>query len=803
MSISFLFRGNIWDRRQRIPEEDTLELIRKISTAPCLSDTGELTEKREGIYQGSVMSLVLSNIYLAEFDWIMDNESDFYIRYSDDMIVFGKKRQKLEDLLAKATLLLRKLGLTLNQAKTGILSVGEGFEFLGYHFDRQGKAIPAKAEERLQKRLETMWLTERTGTLQEKLKKGAEILGGWEQYFREEREIASVYEFAAVAYMTWNKEMDCGKLEENRRVFHNMNREICTYLCRFWEQKGNRGMMLYEMEDYHEVAALDAGAETGGVYAEELLGLYGKLTEDENEETLVNIMQIYSDTGCFNKAMAFMEKISRLHGEQEKKSEPVRIRPVREEGGEEESEAVRLTESQLKKYVELFVGREDVYVVQNLDKYGKLCYEQKSEPLTEEVLKKHFAGKLTAGTYVQRGNSTARFMVIDVDVSKKVLLETGDAAEKFRLGMQKAANQVQKIQEELKKLGLYGWVEESGHRGYHIWILFTEWVSVRYLNLLQDIVENRMGETADGVTIEFFPNKGRLKNGKAGQAIKLPFGYHAKTGRQSCFLDEDFIPVQEPGKFIMDMGGYTGLALKKILNIASPAKSVAVKENKVDEDLGSFGYLPDNIAVILKRCNLMRYLCQKARSTGYLSHFERLSVLYVFGHAGEDGKAFVHKVMEFTLNYQYSVTEKFISKIPAKPISCLKLRDQYQKVTAEYGCNCNFNRMKNCYPSPVLHAIKAGEESGGEITVPTSRTLTKEKESQVFDELNINRRVQDITGRILEMKKQKRGIDKNIVRLEHELETIFDEAGIDCLEVEFGMLVRRMNERGYEWVVEI
>ena len=80
------------------------------------------------------------------------------------------------------------------------------------------------------------------------------------------------------------------------------------------------------------------------------------------------------------------------------------------------------------------------------------------------------------------------------------------------------------------------------------------------------------------------------------------------------------------------------------------------------------------------------------------------------GMRGRTERRLVHKVMEFTLNYQYSVTEKFISKIPAKPISCLKLRDQYQKVTAEYGCNCNFDRMKNCYPSPVLHAIKAGEE---------------------------------------------------------------------------------------------
>ena len=29
-----------------------------------------------------------------------------------------------------------------------------------------------------------------------------------------------------------------------------------------------------------------------------------------------------------------------------------------------------------------------------------------------------------------------------------------------------------------------------------------------------------------------------------------------------------------------------------------------------------------------------------------------------FAHLGEDGKNFVHTVMEFTLNYQYHVTEK-------------------------------------------------------------------------------------------------------------------------------------------------
>jgi hypothetical protein len=63
--------------------------------------------------------------------------------------------------------------------------------------------------------------------------------------------------------------------------------------------------------------------------------------------------------------------------------------------------------------------------------------------------------------------------------------------------------------------------------------------------------------------------------------------------------------------------------------------------------------------------------------------------------------------------------------------------------------------------------------------------------------------VYDITGKILEFKKQRRGIDKNIVKLEKELEKLFDDANIDCLEVEYGMLVRRKTATGYEWVVEI
>ena len=53
------------------------------------------------------------------------------------------------------------------------------------------------------------------------------------------------------------------------------------------------------------------------------------------------------------------------------------------------------------------------------------------------------------------------------------------------------------------------------------------------------------------------------------------------------------------------------------------------------------------------------------------------------------------------------------------------------------------------------------------------------------------------------MKKQKRGIDAAISKVEKELEKLYDNANIDCLEVEMGMLVRRKKEHGYEWLIEI
>jgi hypothetical protein len=60
-----------------------------------------------------------------------------------------------------------------------------------------------------------------------------------------------------------------------------------------------------------------------------------------------------------------------------------------------------------------------------------------------------------------------------------------------------------------------------------------------------------------------------------------------------------------------------------------------------------------------------------------------------------------------------------------------------------------------------------------------------------------------LASRILELKKQRRGIDSSVRKIEKELERLFDEEKIESLELEIGLLVRRKKEAGYEWLIEI
>lgn len=778
--------------RQTIGEDDVIELIRQNATTRILEDTGELVEPTVGIHQGSGVAPVLSNIYLMEFDRWLSSQDIFFIRYSDDMLILGEKKERLITLLIEIKQRLFAVGLKVNDDKTVCRDLEEGVAFLGHSFSEEGKSIPQKAKDNLQERLEIMWLTSEV-TFEEKIKKACQIVGGWEQYFREDREIGSILEFVAVMHMAQGKDDAVPKLAVKRRQLENIYKDIAIHLGRIWK---DQGILEMELLEYEQIYGLPIGISSQGIseyQLEELLGYYRKYLILESEETATEIMQLYTDFREYEKASIWMDKIKSLDEREKQRSEPVLFT-------EEQKTNLVMNQGTASRIMKLFAGREDIYSLETLGVGEKRKVEMQLLPLNEQMVLSHLHGKCTLGTYLLRPNNTVKTIVIDVDVSKRILLQYNRSTSEFGEYLKKAQRKAEEILHIYSQWGIKGYIEYSGCRGYHVWLIFTEWIPVRYANMFCDLLDRKV-EKDDDITLEYFPNKTKVRPGKYGQCIKLPYGCHIRTSEMSCFIKEDGNPYEDVNSFLDGIARFQLNAIKKIL--AANTEFSDITPHKLELDEACFSNLPASINAVLEHCNLMKYLCYKANKTGYLSHFERLSVMYVFGHLGDEGKEFIHTLMGMTLNYQFQTTDKFISKIPDKPISCVKLREQYKSITAEYGCSCSFKRSKNCYPSPVLHAIALSPDIAENITVPVSRTLTKENEQKVIDELNIHKKAEELAVKILEMKKQKRKLDSSITKVENELSKIFDNQKIDCLEIEMGLLVRRKIEERYEWVIEL
>lgn len=807
----------------QIREQDVLELVRAVLSTKVLDgQTGELHENTTGVYQGSSCAPLLSNIYLMDYDREMEKKSGFYIRYSDDILILEQQEEKAKELYEYTRLYMEQRGLKLKESKTRLHRFGEkeGFVYLGYQFTVKGRSVPGKAVASLTARLETMWLTSGLEP-EEKLKKGQEILGGWEQYYRGRRKPGSIIEYVILLSMVRNKAPEIREeIEAQRFELVNYYRDIAKYMAEYWLDRGNIPYAVREYEQFCQVP--DADKEMRPLQeqvrlAEELAQRYAQLLIRPSEEIFADIMQLYTDMGEYRKASYFWE-IKAKYAQDQNKAVPtgVGINPetasVQEEGEADQRKRSSLEDKgntkgaehiDIQEYMELFAGREDTYAKEITTKEKQRSSEQVLEPLTEEVIRRHLTGTEILETYVQRPNSTAKYVVFDIDISKKILLQYSYGGPEFAAYKQKAADCAGQVCRILKQMGLKGYAEDTGFRGYHVWVFFTEWIPVRYLNQFTDCVQKELKEKDNDIVMEIFPNNARIRQGKCGQKIKLPLGIHIRTGNRSFFIDEQFSPVSDYKEFFSGTAKYSLAAIRRILGMYALEVKEKAEPKEVDRNLERFGPLPESVKIVLEKCSLMRYLCQKAATTGYLSHFERMSVLYVFGHMGDEGKEFVHTVMGFTLNYQYDTTQKFIMKLPEKPVSCVKLREQYKLITAEFGCSCNFKRTKNCYPSPVLHAIKNSGEDQSDITVPMSRTVTRAKEEKVYEEINIHKQTEKLAQRIVDLKKQKRGLDKSIYKTETELQKIFDNAGIDCLEIEMGMLVRRKTEAGYEWLIEL
>ena len=180
--------------RKRVSDRRVLHLIRGWMKAGIMEDGG-LRQPVRGTPQGGVLSPLLSNVYLHEFDRQWDQRAGQLVRYADDLLILCYSRSQAQQALGKAQEMLASLELSLNQEKTKLRHVRDGFDFLGFTY-REGfsakhkrlvrvKYPRPKSMKAIRQRIKELIQRMPLGAaLSEVIAKVNRILRGWANYFR-------------------------------------------------------------------------------------------------------------------------------------------------------------------------------------------------------------------------------------------------------------------------------------------------------------------------------------------------------------------------------------------------------------------------------------------------------------------------------------------------------------------------------------------------------------------------------------------------------------------------------------------
>ncbi|MBQ8789687.1 MAG: hypothetical protein IJZ51_00065 [Ruminiclostridium sp.] len=112
------------------------EFLKKLLCNPYAIKGEEKVAMKKGIMAGVPVSSFLANLYLCELDkWFCDREIT-YIRYSDDIIIFGRSEEEVTSYSERIKQLLSQYRLTVNPSKELYVKAGDRWEFLGFSYHK-------------------------------------------------------------------------------------------------------------------------------------------------------------------------------------------------------------------------------------------------------------------------------------------------------------------------------------------------------------------------------------------------------------------------------------------------------------------------------------------------------------------------------------------------------------------------------------------------------------------------------------------------------------------------------------------
>ena len=170
--------------REKVSDGAVLDLVEAFLNQQVLDGMKSWTPEG-GTPQGAVLSPLLSNLYLDPLDHQMAEVGMEMVRYADDFVLLCRSREEAERTLEQVRSWTVPAGLTLHPVKTRIVDeTQEGFDFLGYHFQRGRRWPREKSRKKFRDTIRSK--TPRTSghSLKVIITDVNRTLRGWFEYFK-------------------------------------------------------------------------------------------------------------------------------------------------------------------------------------------------------------------------------------------------------------------------------------------------------------------------------------------------------------------------------------------------------------------------------------------------------------------------------------------------------------------------------------------------------------------------------------------------------------------------------------------
>jgi RNA-directed DNA polymerase len=261
--------------RARVKDKRVCLLVKAFLKAGILTELGEHKDTPTGTPQGGILSPLLANIALSGLDehlmapWKPDEmmSTDYLrkrrrikglpnwriVRYADDFVVLVHGTQADTDALREdVTTVLAPMGLLLSPAKTQVVHMSDGFDFLGFHIQWKRKRgtnkwyvytfIADRPIRSLKAKIRALTHKKSQQDLGRALIRLNQIMRGWANYFKH---AVAKRTFSSLSHFAWQRVMVMMR-HRHRWKWKDVRDWLTDHTGR-WHQPAADGIELFDL----------------------------------------------------------------------------------------------------------------------------------------------------------------------------------------------------------------------------------------------------------------------------------------------------------------------------------------------------------------------------------------------------------------------------------------------------------------------------------------------------------------------------------------------------------------------------